>query len=72
MFACAHNEVERLFGQLLLDVAKRLPSVLKKRYHDYLKQVGLDLNRPGFDSLSQFVVNELNIMMSEYAQTFFK
>ena len=72
VFAYAHDEIEKLSGQLLLDVANRFPGVLKRRYLDYLKQIGLDLNRPGFDSLRKFIVNELSIMMSEYAQTFFK
>ena len=44
VFAYAHDEIEKLSGQLLLDVANRLPGVLKRRYLDYLKQVGLDLN----------------------------
>ena len=71
VFAYAHDEVEKLSGQLLLDVAKRPPRVFKRRYLDYLKQVVLDLNRPGFDSLRTFIMNELSIMTSEYAQTFF-
>ena len=36
VFAYAHDEVEKLSGQLLLDVAYRLPGVLKRRYLDYL------------------------------------
>ena len=72
VFAYAHDEVEKLSGQLLLDVANCLPGVLKRRYLNYLKQVGLDLNRSGFDSFRKFIVNELSIMTSEYAQTFFK
>ena len=72
VFAYAHDEVGKLSGQLLLDVANRLLGVLKRRYLDYLKKVGLDLNRPGFNSLRKFIVNELSIMTSEYAQTFFK
>ena len=43
VFAYAHDEIENLSGQLL-DVANRLPGVLKRRYLDYLKQIGLDLN----------------------------
>ena len=72
VFAYAHNEIEKLSGQLLLDVANRLPGVLKRRYLDYLNHLGLDLNKPGFDSLRDFVGHELKIMTSEYAQTFFK
>ena len=34
--------------------------------------IGFDLKRPEFDSLRRFVVNELSIMRSEYAQTFFE
>ena len=64
--------MKKLFGQLLLNVAKRFPGKLKRRYLDYLKQVGLDLNRPGFNSLRKFIVNELSIMTSEYVKTFFK
>ena len=56
----------------MLDVANRLPGVLKRRYLDYLNHLGLDLNKPGFDSLPNFAGHELKIMTSEYAQTFFK
>ena len=56
VFAYAHDEVEKLSGQLLMDVANRLPGVLKRPYLDYLKKSGLDLNSPGFESLRQFVV----------------
>ena len=59
-------------GQLFMDVANRLPGVLKRRYLDYFKKSGLDLNRPGFESFHKFVVEELSIMTSGYAQTFFK
>ena len=72
VFAYAHNEIEKLSGQLLLDVANRLPGLLKRQYLDYLDHLGLDLNKPGFDSLRNFVGHELKIMTSEYAQTFFK
>ena len=72
VFAYAHNKIEKLFGQLLLDVANHLPGVLKRRYLDYLNHLGLDLNKPGFDSLRNFVGHELKIMTSEYAQMFFK
>ena len=64
--------MEKLSGQLLMDVANRLPGVLKRRYLDYLKKSDLDLNRPGLESLRRFVVEELSIMTSDYAQTFFK
>ena len=74
VFAYAHNEIKKLLvsGQLLLDVANRLPGVLKRRYLDYLDHLGLDLNKPGFNSLHNFVGHELKIMTFEYAQTFFK
>ena len=72
VFAYAHDEFEKLSGQLLLDVANRLPGVLNRRYFDYLARLGVDLNRPGFDSLRKFIVHELNVMSSDYAQTFFK
>ena len=72
VFAYAHDEVEKLSGQLLLDVASRLPGVLKRRYLDYLARMKLSLNRPGFDSLRNFIVHELSVMTSDYAQTFFK
>ena len=32
VFAYAHDEVEKLSGQLLLDTASRLPNILKRRY----------------------------------------
>ena len=70
VFAYAHDEVEKLSGQLLIDSANRLPSLLKRRYLDYLNK--RNLNSPGFDSLLDFVVHELNTMTSDYAQAFFK
>ena len=65
VYAYAHDEVEKLSGQLLLEVANRLPSVLKRRYLDYLKISGLDLNSSEFESLRKFVVEELSIMTSD-------
>ena len=44
---------------------------LNGRYLDYLKKSGLDLNRPGFESLPKFVVEKLSKMTSDYAQAFF-
>ena len=64
--------MEILFGQLLMDVANRLPGVLKRRYLGYLKKLGLDLNRFVFESLRKFSVEELSIIISDYVQTFFK
>ena len=63
--------MEKLSGQLLMNVANRLPCVLKRRYLDYLKISGLDLNRPGYEFLRNFVIEELSTMTSDYAQTFF-
>ena len=37
-----------------------------------LKKEGFSLNQPGFESLREFVVYELHIMTSDYAQSFFK
>ena len=72
VFAYAHNEVEKLSGQLLMDVANRLPGVLKRRYLDHLSHKRLDLNPPGFDSLREFIAYELSVITSDYAQSFFK
>ena len=60
----------KLSGQLLMNVANRLSGVLKRGYLDYLKKPGLDLNRPGFEFLRKFVVKELSIMITDYAQSF--
>ena len=62
MFAYAHDEVEKLSAQLLIDTANRLPSLLKRRYLDYLNKRNLNMNCPGFDWLRDFVVHELNTM----------
>ena len=72
VFAYAHDEFQKLSGQLLLDVANQLPGTLKRRYLDYLARCNLDLNRPGFDSLREFISQELSVMSSDYAQTFFR
>ena len=72
IFAMAHDEAEKLSGQLFLDTASRLPHVLKQRYLDYLNKKGLDLNRPGFESLRDFVGNEIKTNASDCAQAFFK
>ena len=71
VFAYVHDEVEKLCEQMLKDVANRLTGTLKRRYLDYLTQKRLDLNRPSFESLRKFVVHELSVMTSDYAQTFF-
>ena len=65
VFAYAHN-----FGHLLIDTANRLPSLLKRRYLDYLNKPNLNLNSRGFDSLPDFVVHELTTVTSDYAQGF--
>ena len=64
--------MDKLSGQLLIDTASRLPNLLKRRYLDYLNKKGLNMSRPGFDSLQDFVAHEIDMMPSEYAQAFFK
>ena len=72
VFAYAHDEYNKLSGQLLLDTANRLPSALKRRYLDFLDKNGISLNQPSFESLRKFVVHEINVTTSDYAQAFFK
>ena len=72
VFPFAYDEAEKLSGQLLLDIASRLPTLLKWRYLDFLKRKGLNLSRPGFDSLRDFVVHEIRMMTLDYAQAFFR
>ena len=72
VFAYAHDQIDKLLGQLLLDVANRLPVLLKRRYLDYLTKISSDLNRPKFDTLRKFVAGELSVSTFDYAQTFFK
>ena len=72
VFAYAHDEVEKLSGQLLLDTARRLPNILKRRYLDYLDKMQLNLSQPGFESLRRFIVHEIDMATSDYAQAFFK
>ena len=72
IFAMAHDEVNKLSWQLFLDTASRLPHALKPRYLDYLNKKGLHLNRPGFESLRDFVKNEIKTKASDCAQAFFK
>ena len=72
VFAYAHNQIDQLSGQLLLEVANRLPVLLKRRYLDYLTKIGSDLNRPKFDELRKFLAGKLSVSTSDYAQTLFK
>ena len=72
VFAYAHDEYNKLSGQLLLDTANRLPSALKRRYLDFLDKNGISLNQPTFESLRKFVVHEINVTTSDYARAFFK
>ena len=72
VFAYAHDEVEKLSGQLLLDTAARLPNTLKRHYLDFLDKKGLNLSRPGIESLRSFDAHEIDMMTSDYAQAFFK
>ena len=71
VFAFAHDEAEKLSGKLLFDIASRLPNVLKRRYLDFLDQKGLNLSRPGFESLREFIAHEIKMMTSDCAQAFF-
>ena len=72
VFAFAHDEPGKLSGQLLLDTTGRLPIILKRRYLDNLDELGLDTGQPGFESQRKFIVHEIAMMVSEYAQAFFK
>ena len=72
VFAYPHDEYNKLFGQLLLDTANHLSSALKRRYLDFLDKNGISLNQPSFESLRKFVVHEINVTTSDYAQAFFK
>ena len=72
VFAYAHNEVQKLSGQLLFDTASRLPNLLKRRCLDYLDKRNLNMSEPEFESLREFVVHEIKMMTSECAQAFFK
>ena len=71
VFAFAHDEAEKLSGQLLFDIASRLPNVLKRRYLDFLDKKGLNLSRPGFESSREFIAYEIKMMTSDCAQAFF-
>ena len=72
VFAYAHNEYDKLSGQLLLDTASRLPNTLKRRHLDYLKKNNVSLNQPSFQSLRDFVLLEIEMTTSDYAIAFFK
>ena len=71
VYAHAHDELDKLLGQLMSDTANGLPWALKRTYLDYLNKEGFSLNQLGFESLREFVVHELNLMTSDYAQSFF-
>ena len=74
VFSYVHGKVDKLSEQLLLDGANRLPGSLKRRYIDYLDW-RYNLDQPGFEgfeALRNFVVHELNVMTSDYAQALFK
>jgi len=55
VYAYAHDEYHKLSGQLMIDIANRLPNVLKRRYLDYLDKNGMSLNQPSFESLHNFI-----------------
>ena len=42
----AHDEVEKLSGQLLLDTSSRSPKIWKRRCLDYLDKMPLNLSNP--------------------------
>ena len=71
VFAFAHDEAKKHFRLLLCDIASRLPNVLKRRYLDFLDKKGLNLSRPGFESLREFIAHEIKMMTSDCAQAFF-
>ena len=64
VFAYAHDEPDKLSGQLL-DTAGHLRIILKCRHLDYLDQLGLDMSQPGFESLRKFIVHEIAMMASK-------
>ena len=55
-----------------MDTACRLPGTLKHRYLDYLDKSRFDLNHPKLESLRNFIMYELGVMTSDYAQVLFK
>ena len=70
VFAYGHNQVEKLSGQLLLDIANRLPANLKRHYLDKIDKSLLDLNQPSFEDfelLRKSVMHEIKLMTSDYA-----
>ena len=68
VYAYAHDEYHKLTGQqLLLHTTNRLPNLMKRRYIGYLHRKSLDLNSPSFDSLGEFVVQEIKMSTSDYA-----
>ena len=71
IFAFAHDDVNKLSGQLLFDIANRLPGILKRRYLDSLDKKGLNLSHHGFESLREFLAHEIKVMTSDCAQAFF-
>ena len=50
VYAHAHDELDKLSGQLMLDTANRLPGVLKRRHLDCLDKKSINLNQPGLES----------------------
>ena len=75
VFAYAHDQIDKLSGQLLLDTANRFPGNLKRRYLDFPDRTRIDLNQPnveGFNSLRKYIVHEIEPMISDYAQALFK
>ena len=64
VYAFAYDEVDKLSGLLVIDTASRLPNLLKRRYLDYLDKKGLNMSRPGFDSLRDFVAHEIDMNLT--------
>ena len=63
VFAFAHGDANKLSGQLLFDIANRLPGILKSRYLQSLDQRSLNLTSPGFESLQKFVAHEIKMVI---------
>ena len=70
VYAHAHDELDKLFGQSMLDTPNRLPGLLKRKYLDYFDKKSINLNQPRFETLCEFGVHKLNLMASDYTQSF--
>ena len=66
LYAKAYNQPDKVEGQFVLDLAKRLPDVTKKEFLKFLANRFGHTNEPSFESLFEFITEEESYKSTDF------